>query len=109
MINWIIVLAATALIFLVVAWTLANRCISMYEEIKKLERNNASLKYSIRALKAENDKLRCQVACNPDVEKVTALKLSLYLKQEKIDALQAKVNRQQQLLQQKWEGAKKCG
>ena len=109
MIEWIIGLSAMTLVFVVATWALANRCMSMYEQIKKLERSNQDLKYSVRSLKAENDRLHSRVFVAPDAERMTALKLSLHLKQEEIDELREKVKRQNQLLKQKWEDAKKCG
>ena len=108
MIEWIVGLATMMVIFLVATWTLANRCLSMYEEIKKLERQNEDLRYSVKALKDENSKLHSRVFVTPDVERMTALKLSLHLKNEEIEELREKVRRQNQLLKQKWEGSKKC-
>lgn len=108
MIEWIIGLGALAVLFFAVACSLAVRCGNMYDQIKRLESSNADLRYSVKHLKAESDKFRNGVYVTPDTERITALKLSLHLKQEKIDALQAKIRKQEQLLNQKWEGAKKC-
>lgn len=105
--EWMIGIATLAIIFLVAAWVLANRCMSMYREIQKLERSNQDLKYSVRSLRDENDRLHSQVYVNPDAERMTALRMSLHLKQEEIDALREKIKRQNQLLNQKWEDAKK--
>lgn len=107
MTELVIGLATLSVIFLVAAWVLANRCLSMYREIQKLERSNQDLKYSVRSLKDENDRLHSQVYVNPDAERMTALRMSLHMKQEEIDALREKVKRQDQLLKQKWEDAKK--
>jgi cell division protein FtsL len=109
MIEWIIGLATMLLIFLVATWTLVNRCLSMYEDIKKLERQNEDLRYSVKALKAENDKLHSRVFVSPEAERMTALKLSLHLKNEEIEELREKLRRQNQLLKQKWEGSRKGG
>ena len=108
MIEWIVGLATMMVIFLVATWTLANRCLSMHHENRKLERMNADLRYSVKHLKTENDKLRNGVYVTPDTERITALKLSLHLKNEEIEELREKVRRQNQLLKQKWEGSKKC-
>ena len=101
-------LAILMLVFIgtsIMGW---SRYFSLHHENRKLEQMNADLRYSVKHLKSENEKLRNGVYVTPDTERITALKLSLHLKQEKIDALQAKVRKQQQLLNQKWEGSKKC-
>lgn len=108
MIEWIFGLGALAVLFFAVACSLAVRCGNMYDQIKKLESSNADLRYSVKHLKGENEKFRSGVYVTQDSERITALKLSLHLKQEKIDALQAKLRKQEQLLNQKWEGSKKC-
>jgi len=105
--EWTFFLAILSFLLLALFCAVASRCGEMGKEIKRLEGCNADLRYSVRHLKAENEKLRSGVYVTPDTERVTALKLSLHLKQEKIDALQAKLKRQQQLLNQKWEDAKK--
>lgn len=102
--NWIIGLATTALIFMVVTWMLATRCIAMSREIRKLERSNQELKYFARTLRAENTKLSSQVT---EEGRITSMRLSLHLKDEKISELENLVKRQNVLLKQKWEGAKK--
>ena len=101
-------LSLLALTFLVTSIVAGNRYLALHHENRRLEQMNADLRYSVKHLKSENEKLRNGVYVTPDTERITALKLSLHLKQEKIDALQAKVRKQQQLLNQKWEGSKKC-
>lgn len=108
MFELVVGLATLALIFLVAALMIANRYLALYEEVKKLERYNEDLKYSVKALKAENDKLHSRVFVAPDAERMTALKLSLHLKNEEIEELKEKVRKQNVLLKQKWEGSKKC-
>ena len=107
MIELIIVLGALVVIFLAAACALASRCNSLYDEIKKLEASNAYLKCSVRALKSENDRMQNRVYVTTDTHQVARLKLSLRLREEQIDDLKTKLDRQQQLLQQKWEGSKK--
>lgn len=108
MFELVVGLATLALIFLVAALMIANRYLALYEEVKKLERQNEDLRYSVKALKAENDKLHSRVFVAPDAERMAALKLSLHLKNEEIEELKEKVRRQNVLLKQKWEGSKKC-
>jgi len=107
MVEWIIALGAIATILLVFAVALANRIDKMYGELKKLEQNNADLRYSVQFLKDENRRLQNSVFITPDAQDVTRLKLELHLKQERIEALQMKLKRQHQLLQQKW-GESRC-
>ena len=106
MFELVVGLATLALIFLVISIMGWNRYLALHHENKKLERQNADLRYSVKHLKAENDKLRNGVYVTPDTERITALKLSLHLKNEEIDKLRDKVRKQNQLLNQKWEGSK---
>lgn len=103
MFEWLVGTATMALIFLVSTVMMANRYLAMYEEVKKLERYNENLRYSMKTLRAENEKLQS----SHDVEKMTALKMSLHLKQEEIEELREKIQKQNVLLKQKWEGSKK--
>jgi predicted RNase H-like nuclease (RuvC/YqgF family) len=105
--EWTFILAILSFLLLALFCAVASRCGEMGKEIKRLESQNADLRYSVKHLKAENQKLQNGVYVTPDTERITALKLSLHLKQEKIDALQAQVKKQRQLLNQKWEDAKK--
>ena len=107
MTNWVIALGATATILLIAFIAMAKRCIEMYEQIKKMHQYIDDLKYSVRVLKTENEKMRSRVYVTEDTQRLTALKLNLHMKQERIDALQAKLEKQQQLLRQKWEASKK--
>lgn len=104
---WIIALSALDVMFLAVACILLKRCISMCNDIQKLEAEKAELKRSMKSLKAENKKLHRLVCETPEVQRITALKLSLRLKDEEIDELKEKVRKQSILLKQKWEGSKK--
>ena len=106
MTEWIIGLATVAMIFFVLTCILANRCLCMYQEIKKLERKAEDMRHSNTALKTQIDTLVNRLYAAPEVEKVTTLKLHLHMKQEMIDALREKVRKQDVLLKQKWEGAK---
>lgn len=105
--EWTFILAILSFLLLALFCAVSSRCGEMGKEIKRLESQNADLRYSVKHLKAENQKLQNGVYVTPDTERITALKLSLHLKQEKIDALQAQVKKQRQLLNQKWEEAKK--
>ena len=116
MFEVVVGLATFALIFLVTTIVAANRYLALHHENRNLEqyieeqkRINEDLKYSVKALKTENDKLRILVYCNPEVERMTALKMALHLKNEENEELREKVRKQNQLLNQKWEGSKKCG
>lgn len=106
--EWTIGLATVAVIFFVLACVAANRCLTMYQEIQKMERKMEDLRYSNKALKTQADTLLNRLYAAPDVEKMTALRMSLHMKQEENDALREKIKRQNQLLNQKWEEAKKC-
>lgn len=107
MFELVIGLGSLTLIFLVTSIVVCNRYLELQHENRKLERMNADLRYSVKHLKTENDKLRNGVYVTPDTERITALKLSLHLKNEEIDELREKIRKQNQLLKQKWEGAKK--
>jgi predicted nucleic acid-binding Zn-ribbon protein len=107
MFEVIVGLSCLTLIFLVTSIMAGNRYLSLQHENRKLEQMNADLRYSVKHLKTENEKLRNGVYVTPDTERITALKFSLHLKQEKIFELQEKIRKQQQLLNQKWEGCKK--
>lgn len=107
MIEWIIALGALAVFFFIVACALVSRCNYLYDEIEKLEASNFDLKCSVKVLRTENNRLRSQECAIPDTRRVTALNLTIRLKDEQIDDLKTKLKRQQQLLQQKWEGSKK--
>ena len=107
MFEVVVGLATLALIFLVAFIMVGNRYLALHHENKKLERQNADLRYSVKYLKAENAKLRNGVYVTPDTERNTALKLSLHLKNEEIEELREKIKKQNVLLKQKWEGAKK--
>lgn len=108
MVEWIIALGAITVILLALAVAMANRLDKLYEQVKKLERNNADLRYSVSYLKDENRRLKSTVYITPDAQDITRLKLQILQKQERIEALQVKLKRQHQLLQQKW-GESKCG
>ena len=108
-------LGTLTVMFLVTTIMAANRYLALHHENKKLEqyieeqkRSNEDLKYSVKVLKTENDKLRILAYCNPEVERMTALKMALHLKNEENEELREKVRKQNQLLKQKWEGSKKC-
>lgn len=108
MFELVVGLTTLTLIFLVTSVMAANRCLSLHREVRKLEQLNEDLRYSVKALKTENDKLHSRVFVSPEAERMTALKLSLHLKNEEIEELREKVRKQNQLLKQKWEGSKKC-
>jgi len=105
--EWILAMGSVAVIFFFMACALGNRCIEFYNKMQELEAKNADLRYSVKFLNSENERLKNRVVINPDTQEVTRLKLELHLKQEKIDALQTKIRRQHQLLNQKW-GDSKC-
>lgn len=107
--EWMIAFGVTALISLIAACVLANRCLEMYQRIKELEQKKEDLRHSNKALKHQIDALINRIYASPNVEQMTALKLSLHMKQEEIDGLREKIRKQEVLLKQKWEGAKKCG
>lgn len=109
MFELVVGLATLALIFLVTSLMVANRYMVLYEKVRELERYTEDLKFSVKTLRAENDRLHSLVYCNPEVEKMTALKLTVHLKNEEIADLREKVRKQNQLLKQKWEGSRKCG
>lgn len=116
MFEMVVGLATLTLIFLVLFIVVANRYLALHHETKKLERysedlkrNNEELKCSVKALKADNDRLHILVYCNPELERMAALKMALHLKNEENEDLREKLRRQNQLLKQKWEGSKKCG
>lgn len=106
MFELVVGLASLALLFLVSTIVFGNRYLALHHENRKLERMNADLRYSVKYLKSENSKLRDGVYVTPDTERITALKLSLHLKNEEIEELREKVKRQNQLLNQKWGDAK---
>jgi cell division protein FtsL len=108
MFELVVGLSCLTLIFLVTSIVVGNRYLALHHENRKLERMNADLRYSVKHLKTENDKLRNGVYVTPDTERITALKLSLHLKNEEIEELREKVRKQNVLLKQKWEGSKKC-
>lgn len=107
MFELVVGLATLALVFLVMSIMGWNRYLAMHHENRKLERQNADLRFSVKHLKTENEKLRNGVYVTPDTERITALKLSLHLKNEEIEELREKIKKQNVLLKQKWEGAKK--
>lgn len=114
MFEVVVGLSCLTLILLVTSIMVANRYLGLHQEVRTLERysedlkrSNEDLKYSVKALKVENDRLYILAYSNPELEKMTALKLSLHLKQEEIDDLKEKLRRQNVLLRQKWEGSKK--
>lgn len=107
MTEWIIALGAIATILLACAIAMANRMDKMFEDIKKLEQTNADLRYSVKFLKDENKRLQNRMYVTPESHDVTRLKLEILQKQERIEALQTKLKRQHQLLNQKW-GDSKC-
>lgn len=109
MFEMVVGFATLSLIFLVMSVMGWNRYFVQHHENKKLERQNADLRYSVKHLKTENEKLRNGVYVTPDTERITALKLSLHLKNEEVEELREKIRKQNVLLKQKWEGAKKCG
>lgn len=103
MIEWVITFGSLTVVFLVATCVLAVRCVSMYEEIQRIEHANADLRYSVKELKTENERL---LHCGREANRITALKLENHLKQQKIDALREKLNKQELLLRQKWEASK---
>lgn len=103
-----IILTALLLVSTFTAWVLASRCIHMYDSIQTLKQKNDDLVIKCKHLQAENEVKNCRVVINRDSNQITALKLELLLKQEKIDALRARLDKQNMLLRQKWEGSKKC-
>ena len=108
MFELVVGLTTLTLIFLVISIVATNRCLVLHQEVRKLEQQNEDLRYSVKALKTENGKLHSRVFVSPEAERMTALKLSLHLKNEEIEELREKVRKQNQLLKQKWEGSKKC-
>jgi hypothetical protein len=115
MFEMLVGLATLTLIFLVTSIWAANRYLVMHHEVRKaerycedLKRYNEELKRSVKALETENDRLHILVYCNPELERMTALKMALHLKNEENEELREKVRKQNQLLKQKWEGSKKC-
>jgi REP element-mobilizing transposase RayT len=115
MFEVVVGLGTLTLIFLVMSILIANRYLALHQEVRAMERysedlkrNNENLKCSVTALKAENDRLHILVYCNPELERMTALKMALHLKNEENEELREKVRKQNQLLKQKWEGSKKC-
>ena len=107
MTEWVIALGATTIILLVAFVATAKRCIAMFDEIQKMRQYTEDLKHSVRLLNTENEKLRSRVYVTEDSQRITALKLNLHLKQERIDYLQAQLEKQKVLLRQKWEASKK--
>ena len=107
MVEWIIALGTLAVISFLVACALAKRCLAMYEQARKLERINEDLRFTVRSLKTQVSTLQNQLYINPNTEKMAALRMSLRLKQEEVEELREKVRKQNVLLKQKWEGAKK--
>lgn len=105
--EWTLAMGGLAVIFFVIACALGHKCIELYDDIKYLEDRNADLRYSVKCLNSENERLKNSLVITPDTQDVTRMKLELHLKQERIEALQMKVKRQHQLLQQKW-GDSKC-
>lgn len=106
--EWTLAVGSVAVIFFFMACALGNRCIEFYNKNQELEAKNADLRYSVKFLNSENERLKNIPVSIPDTQEVTRLKLELHLKQERIEALQTKLKRQHQLLNQKWEGSKKC-
>lgn len=107
MFEMVVGLSCLTLIFLVTSIVAGNRSLALHQENRKLEQMNADLRYSVKFLKEENKRLQNSVFITPDTQDVTKMKLELHLKQERIEALQMKLKRQHQLLQQKW-GESKC-
>ena len=107
MFELVVGLAILTLIFMLTSIMAGNRYLALHHENRKLERQNADLRYSVKHLKTENEKLRNGVYVTPDTERITALKLSLHLKNEENEELKEKIRKQNVLLKQKWEGAKK--
>ena len=107
MFELVVGLGTLTLIFMVGFIMVGNRYLALHHENKKLERQNADLRYSVKHLKTENAKLQNGVYVTPDTERITALKLSLHLKNEENEELKEKIRKQNVLLKQKWDGAKK--
>ena len=107
MIEWLVALSVTTLLFLGLTVVLVSRCVSMGAEITRLEAKNTVLKDSIFALRTALEREIKKETSNQYEQQITSLKLALHLKQEKVDELQAKLKEQRVLLQQKWEGSKK--
>lgn len=105
--EWIIGLATVAVFFFILSCVLANRCLTMYREIRKLERKTDDLRHTNKALNGQIDTLLNRLYEAPEVEKMTALRMALHIKHEENDALREKIRKQDVLLKQKWEGAKK--
>ena len=104
---WTLAMGALAVIFFFMSCALGNRCIEFYNKIQDMESKNADLRYSVKFLNSENERLKNSLVITPDTQEITRLKLELHLKKEQIEALRLKVKRQHQLLQQKW-GDSKC-
>lgn len=107
MFEMVVGLATLALIFLVTSIVAGNRYLALHHENRKLEQMNADLRYSVKFLKGENKRLQDTVYIVQDDQELARMKLQLLQKQERIEALQLKVKRQHQLLNQKW-GESKC-
>lgn len=107
MFELVVGLATLTLIFMATSIIAGNRYLALHHECRKLEQMNADLRYSVKFLKDENKRLQGTVYIAHDDQELTRMKLQLLQKQERIEALQLKVKRQHQLLNQKW-GESKC-
>ena len=107
MIEWVIALTGLSVLFFGFTIALASRCISMGEEIKRLEQKNQNQWDALRATRTALEIEIKKESSNQYEQQITSLKLALHMKQEKIDELQAKLKEQRVLLRQKWEGSKK--
>lgn len=106
MTEWIIALGTLLALFVASTCILASRIINMRDDMDCMAEHNKELKAAVKQLRYENSNLRNRVYINPDNNRITSLKLALHLKQEKIDSLQARIDKQNMLLKQKWEGSR---
>ena len=107
MIEWLVALSVTTLLFMGLTVVLVSRCVSQGAEITRLEAKCTVLKESLFAVRTELEREIKKDSANQYEQQITSLKLALHLKQEKMDELQAKLKEQRVLLQQKWDGSKK--
>ena len=121
MTEWLIVLGVIATMLFVFACAICKSYLSMAEEMRMMKEKNNALRTSYDSLKkvneelalsvynmtAENNRLRNIAYGNEDAQRVSALRLELHLKQERIEELQNRLKEQRLLLRQKWEGSKR--
>lgn len=121
MTEWLIVLGVIATMLFVFACAIGKSCLSMADELRLMKEKNNALRTSYDSLKkaneelalsiynmtAENNRLRNIAYGNEDAQRVSALRLELHLKQERIEELQNRLKEQRLLLRQKWEESKR--